>query len=92
MTIPCMQDAATQMALYAATDFVTNVDRVKSIIELMDDAMSVDISNAEGGKVESSVSEVFATNVRWLFGVLEHEIQNIRGALSNAGATMEPRI
>lgn len=93
MNKPAPKDEAIQMALFAAKDFTHTVERVKSVIGLMDDAITAYIQNADDDdKVERWMPEVFTTNVRWLLDHVDHKIFYMRGALDKAGIAMEPMI
>ena len=59
---PC--DDARTMALFVSRDFLTDWDRVQSIIKLMEEAIAADLKEAKAGddKIEAWVPEVFAAN------------------------------
>jgi hypothetical protein len=85
---------AATLALFHAKDFLEEVDRVKSIIDLMDRAITQEITEArlDDEKVGCWVPEVFATNVAWLFEKLEVRIGGLRENLKKAGIDVEHRI
>lgn len=88
------QEDARTLALWNAGDFVEDVDRVRSIINLMNEALSVDVKEAkeESDKVEAWVPEVFAANIEWLFEQLERKIGPLYGQLREVGIPMGERV
>ena len=85
---------AATLALFHAKDFLEEVDRVRSIVDLMDRAITQEITEArlDDEEVECWVPEVFATNVAWLFEKLEGRIMGLRENLKEAGIEVEHRI
>ena len=88
---------AATLALYHAKYFMEEVDRVRSIVDLMDRAITKEITEArlddeDDEKVECWVPEVFAANVAWLFNKLEDRITGLRENLKEAGVEVERRI
>lgn len=93
MSKPTAKDEAVAIALCTAKDFTQTVERVKSIIGLMDDAICAHVREADADdKIDAWVPEVFTANVRWLLEKLDWKISDMRGALDKAGIVMEPLI
>lgn len=95
----CMSKAkeeAKNWALYCTRDFLGELDRVKSIIDLMGEVVTREVNSAQGddgdGNMNAWLPEAFVANIEWIFESLDTKIVSLRGHLEEAGLKMERRI
>lgn len=88
------KDDARAMALFASRDFLSDLDRVQSIIKLMEEAIALDVKEAKAGddRIEAWVPEVFAANTLWLLEQMDGKARSLAEHLSAAGINVGERI
>lgn len=91
---PAERAEARQMALHHAAEFVRDVERVKSIIRLMNDGLREDIRKAQetDDRIGAWVPEVLEINTSWLMDILDNRAATIREHLGEAGVEVGPMV